>query len=245
MSFSMAQTLPEASEASVWEDDPLLLLPRRHPQDFHKEQIIYAPEDPADGIFLVVRGGVKLSRIAESGREIVIDFLGADEFFGESAMQRRGTRGESAVAIGDAAVMEWSLDELSGIMLRAPELGAALLRAMARRTSRMHARIESMAADPIAHRVVKALLRLGEEFGEPGPGPSVHVMPITHDLLAKYVGTSREIVTQNMSELRRKGLVQYSRSGLDFDPSALRNQLAACCRANGRARQPGPTALQG
>ena len=52
-------------------------------------------------------------------------------------------------------------------------------------------------------------------------------MPITHKLLGKYVGTSREIVTQYMSELRRKHLVQYDRSGLDFDPVELKKLLVA------------------
>lgn len=233
MSLSMVRTLPETS---VWDNDPLLLLPRKHPRSLYKQEVIYTPEDYADSIFLVVRGAVKLSRMAQSGRETVLDFLGADEFFGESAMQRRGLRGEAAAAIADAAVMEWSLDELNGIMLRAPELGGALLRAMADRTERMQARFESMAIDPIAQRVIKALLRLGEAFGEPGPGTSLHVMPITHDLLAKYVGTSRELVTQHMSALRRKNLVRYSRLGLDFDPVALQKQLAAQRRTNGRAR---------
>ena len=224
MSLSMFQPLPETS---VWDDDPLLFLPRKQPQKFRKEQIIYAPEDHADSIFLVVRGAVKLSRIAESGRETVLDLLGADEFFGESAMRRQEVRGESAMAVGDVAVMEWKLDELSDIMLRVPELGCALLRVMADKMSRAGAHIESMAIDPIVQRLIKALLRLGEEFGEPGPGTSVHVMPITHKLLGKYVGTSREIVTQYMSELRRKHLVQYDRSGLDFDPVELKKLLVA------------------
>ncbi len=224
MSLSVFQPLPETS---VWDDDPLLFLPRKQPQDFHKEQMIYAPEDRADSIFLVVRGAVRLSRISESGRETVLDLLGADKFFGESALRRQEIRGESAVAVGDVAVMEWKLDELSDILMRVPELGGALLRVAADKMNRAHARIESMAIDPIVQRLIKALIRLGEEFGEPGPGTSVHVMPITHDLLSKYVGTSREIVTQYMSELRRKHLVQYDRSGLDFDPVELKKQLVA------------------
>jgi CRP-like cAMP-binding protein len=52
-------------------------------------------------------------------------------------------------------------------------------------------------------------------------------MPITHELLAKYVGTSREIVTQHMSQLRRKGLLDYSRAGIEFDPVDLRKTLRA------------------
>ena len=117
MSVSVLQPLPETT---IWEDDPLMILPRKRPQYFKKDQIIYASEDHADSIFLVISGTVKLSRISETGRETVLDFLGDDEFFGETAMQRRGIRGESAVALEDVTLMEWSLDDLSRIMMRSP-----------------------------------------------------------------------------------------------------------------------------
>ena len=96
---------------------------------------------------------------------------------------------------------------------------------MADKVSRANGRIESMAIDQISQRLIKALIRLAEEFGEPGLGTAVHVMPVTHELLAKYVGTSREIVTQHMSQLRKKNLVNYDRSGLDFDPIELKKQI--------------------
>jgi CRP-like cAMP-binding protein len=73
---------------------------------------------------------------------------------------------------------------------------------------------------------VRALLRLGERFGDSNGGsPKVRLMPITHELLAKYVGTSREIVTQHMSQLRRKGVLDYSRAGIEFDPGELKKAL--------------------
>jgi hypothetical protein len=45
-------------------------------------------------------------------------------------------------------------------------------------------------------------------------------------MLAKYVGTSREIITQHMSQMRRNGLLRYSRSGMEFDPAQLRRALS-------------------
>lgn len=167
---------------------------------------------------------VKLNRVSKCERETILDFFGKDEFFGESAM-RGGLRGESAVAVEDLVIMEWELKELSRIMVRCPELGGALLCMMADKMRRTHARIESMAIDHIPQRLIKVLLRLGEEFGEPDQGKLVHVRPITHELLAKYVGASREVVTQHMSELRWRHLVKYDRSGLYFDPDKLKKWL--------------------
>ena len=110
-------------------------------------------------------------------------------------------------------------------MLRTPELGPSLLRVLATKLFDADSRIESLAIDQISQRLVRALLRLGDRFGETNGGSKVRLMPITHELLAKYVGTSREIVTQHMSQLRRKGVLDYSRAGIEFEPAELKKAL--------------------
>lgn len=222
MALSVMNSLPASN---TW-DDPLVLLPRRKPQLYEKDRTIYAPEDRADSLFLVVSGTVKLSRISDGGRETVLDFCPQDTFFGESSLMGRSYRGEMAVALEESSVMEWPADELVRIMLRTPELGPSLLRVLASKLFEADSRIESLAIDQISQRLVRALLRLGERFGDANGGSAkVHLMPITHELLAKYVGTSREIVTQHMSQLRKKGVLDYSRAGIEFDPIELKKAL--------------------
>jgi len=210
---------------SLW-DDPLAVLPRRKPQQFHKDQTVFAPEDAAESLFLVVDGVIKLSRISDSGRETVLDFCSRDTFFGESSLAGASRRGQLAVALEDSAVMEWTLADLEQIMRRHGELAPSLLRVLARRSTDADSRIESLAIDQISQRLVKVLLLLGERFGEQKDGAMVHVLPVTHEMLSKYVGTSREIITQHMSQMRRKGLLRYSRSGIEFDPAKLRDSLS-------------------
>jgi CRP-like cAMP-binding protein len=210
---------------SLW-DDPLAVLPRRKPQTFQKDQTVFAPEDAAESLFLVVDGVVKLSRIAQSGRETVLDFCCRDTFFGESCLLGASYRGQMAVALEDSAVMEWTIDDLDQLMRRHPELAPSLLRVLARKVRDSDARIESLAIDQIAHRLLKVLMMLGDRFGEARGNGVVHILPITHEMLAKYVGTSREIITQHMSQMRRKGLLRYSRSGMEFDPAGLQRALS-------------------
>ena len=221
MSVGAIQSFPLVP---VWED-PLDILPRRRPQDFTRDQTIYTPEDPAHTLFLVVSGMVRVSRISRSGRETVLDCRGPDRFFGESCLLAEPYRGEMAVAQEDTLLMEWSASDLHEIMMRSPALGPSLLRMVASKLRDMEDRVESLATDQIPQRLVKVIMRLGEAFGEPSKGTQVHLMPITHELLAKHVGTSREIITQHMSRLRRDGLLAYSRAGMDFDPAALRRAL--------------------
>ncbi len=211
---------------TIW-DDPLVFLPRRKAQRFNRDETIYSPDDPADSLLLVVGGTVKLSRISGAGRETVLDFCSADSFFGESGLMGRRVRGELAVALEDSAVMEWSADDLATLMMRTPELGPSLLRSFATKLYDADSRIESLAIDQISQRLVKVLLRLGNQFGTYDDSMTLHLMPLTHELLARYVGTSREIITQHMSQLRRDGRLAYSRSGIDFNPAELKKTLPA------------------
>lgn len=209
----------------LWED-PLALLPRRRPQSFNKDQTIFSPDDPADTLFLVVSGAIKVSRFSDNGRETVLDVESSESFFGITSLLGEPERGEMATALEDSQVMEWGVLELRDLMARTPDLGPALMRMVARKLNEADDRIESFAVDHIPRRLLKALLRLGERFGEQSEGsPAIHLMPLTHELLAKHVGTSREIVTQHMSQLRRRGLLDYSRAGLDFEPEKLRDEL--------------------
>ncbi len=223
MALAASNTIPAFD---VWED-PLALLPRRKPQQFERDQTIYSREDPADSLYLVVDGAVKISRISqETGRETVINVESSESFFGISCLLHASERGEQAVALETSRVMEWHLADLRELIGRTPELGPALMRMVAHKLVEADDRIESFANDHIPRRLVKALLRLGERFGETDGSSTVRLMPLTHELLARHVGTSREIVTQHMSGLRKQGLLDYSRSGLEFDPEKLRSGLS-------------------
>lgn len=222
--MALATTNP-ISALGMWED-PLTLLPRKKIQDFEREQAIYSPEDPADSLLLLVDGAVKISRISENGRETVLEVESRESFFGVSCLLGQPQRGELAMPLERSSIMEWPLVELHSLMNRTPDLGPALMRVVARKLMDADRRIESFANDHIPRRLLKALLRLGERFGQSkGSSAKIRMMPLTHELLARHVGTSREIVTQHMSQLRRRGLLDYSRSGLEFEPRALRAEL--------------------
>jgi CRP-like cAMP-binding protein len=68
------------------------------------------------------------------------------------------------------------------------------------------------------------LLQLAESLGTPSNG-NLRLAPLTHQAIAEYVGTSREIVTSHMSDLRRAGMLQYSRRYIDVNAAIIRDAL--------------------
>jgi CRP/FNR family transcriptional regulator len=209
----------------VGTDDPLALLPRTPIREYAKNEVIYGPDDRAEFLYLVIQGRVKLGRLPEPDQEVILDFCHKDDFFGETGFLGDGSYGEQATAMEKTSVMSWSITELRRLMIRTPSLAPALLRVAVEKLEHERRRIESFCLDPIHRRLAKTLLDLARRGGFPAADQMIHLMPTTHEQLARYVGTSREIITQHLNQFRRENLLRYSRQGLDVDPGALERYL--------------------
>jgi CRP/FNR family transcriptional regulator len=206
-------------------EDPLAYLPCSTILTFEKGGVIYDQAQPSSDLCLVIDGKVKVSRNSEDGRTIVVDIYRPDEFFGEDAFLGLSHRSGRAVAMEDTRVMVWHAGSVEGLMEQRPRLAMALLQVLGARALEHTHRIESFSQDDIARRLARSLIRFSERMGEPLNDGSIEMMPLTHETLAQYVGTSREIVTHYMAKLRRDGLVRYSRKKIVVYRDALREAL--------------------
>jgi CRP-like cAMP-binding protein len=205
-------------------EDPLALLPRTPLRRYGKNQVIYGPQERVEALYLIVDGRVKISRPRDDW-EVALAFLQKDDFLGDAVFLGLDRQGEQATALAETSLMAWPIGELKRLLLRTPALGPAFLRYQAQKLSEANARIESLCLDPLKRRLVAALLYMGQRVGQPGDDRFVHILPVTHEQLSSYLGTSRELVTQYMNLLRREGLLRYSRRGLDLNLPALQGYL--------------------
>jgi CRP-like cAMP-binding protein len=203
-------------------EDPLEHLPCSTIHEYRKGQTLYDQTQPSCSLYLILEGLVKVCRVTDKGNHVVMDIYKHDEFFGESALLGSHANPHSAVAIASTKVMTWNIDQLEEIMARRPLLAIALMQLFVKRSLDFGERIESLSLDPIASRLARALLRFSERMGQKTEDGSVHMMGLTHEFLAQYIGTSREIVTHYMNEFRRDGYVQYSRRNLSLGPQMTR-----------------------
>lgn len=201
-------------------EDPLAYLPCSPITDYRAGDIIYSQTQPATRIYLVVQGRVKVSRQTQDS-EVVVDVYQADEFFGEASLAGSGKREELAVALEETRVMSWSAKEIEDTAASRPKLAIALFQLMVRRSVDFGARIESFSAESISRRLMRALTLFAQRFGRAQEDGTIRMTAFTHELLSQYVGTTREIVTHHMSQFRRDGYVEYSRTGISLHPRAL------------------------
>jgi len=220
----MATTLVRVEPKQALED-PLAYLPCSSVLAFGKGETIYSHDQPHSDLYLVLTGTVKVTRVSDCGNLLLVDLYGTDEFFGEASFVNPIQASEHASAHQHTTVMAWKASEVEELIQKRPRLAVALLQAFGQRSINLTQRLESLSTDRIDKRLARSLLRFAERLGKPTPDGAIQMDPLTHDLLAQYVGTSRELITCHMTKLRRQGYVQYSRRSIVLQADALRAML--------------------
>jgi CRP/FNR family cyclic AMP-dependent transcriptional regulator len=206
-------------------EDALMYLPRKAVTDFNRGDTIFDEVNPSKALHLVVQGRVKVTIPMEDGTHTVVDIFNTDDFFGESALLGSHPVPERAVALDSVTLMSWTRDEIEDQIDREPRLGIALMQMLVKRGLEYEERLQSFALDKTPERIVRALLRFAGHLGVPAEDGSMRIPPLTHQVISEYVGTSREIVTFQMNQLRQSGFLRYSRRGIQVYADALREHL--------------------
>jgi CRP-like cAMP-binding protein len=202
--------------------DALSLLPRTPVACYPKRSTIYGHSGGADRLYLVLTGSVKICCTAVDGTQSMLRIVPPEGFFGEASLvpQPESLR-ESAVALAPTQVMTWTPAEVESHVERQPRLALALCQYFGQINDVMRERIVAVATQKTGPRVTVALLQLSREVGDRMPDGALRMNGLTHQLLAEYIGTSREIVTCEMNRLRHLGYVQYSRRFIDVYADAM------------------------
>jgi CRP/FNR family transcriptional regulator len=206
-------------------EDPLAFLPCSNVLEYGKGEVIYSYDQPHSDLYLVLTGMVKVTRVSNHGSPLLVDLYGTDDFFGEAAFVSPLQAFEQATAHQHSTLMAWKAAEIEELIQKRPRLAVALLQAFGQRSIGLTQRLESLSTDRIDRRLALALIRFAERLGRQQEDGSLQMEPLTHELLAQYVGTSRELITCHMTKLRKQGLLQYSRRSIVVHRDLLRDWL--------------------
>jgi CRP/FNR family cyclic AMP-dependent transcriptional regulator len=207
--------------------DPLIHLPCAPILQYSPGQKIYDQRERTSGSYLVIAGKIAVSGITGDGHKVLMAIYAAEEFFGEAAFLGSAVVHEVAVTLETAQIMMWMISEIREVMVKRPKLGLALTQFFPQRRVSCVQRLQSLATDKVSHRLAWALMRFADRFGQPDQEDAERVdVPLTHEMLAQYVGTSREVVTYHLNSFRRRGCLRYSRSAYLLHREAMKECLA-------------------
>jgi CRP-like cAMP-binding protein len=177
--------------------------------------------EPAEAMYVVASGRVKVCRASPRGREQVLHTAGPGDHFNLVPMFEGGACPASVEAITDVTLLALPRERLHALIRKHPDLALALLKELATYLRRMVELVDDLALRTVQGRLAGLLLSLAEavDRGEDVP-------PLTQAEMASRLGTVREVVSRSLRSLEAAGLVSVDRGDitvLDRDGlSALR-----------------------
>src|ERR1700726_874111 len=185
---------------------------------FLKKQTIFTQGDPADAVFHIQTGKVRLTVVSNDGKEATIGILG-DQFFGEGCLTGQPLRLCSATALTDCSVMRIDKKSMIEVLHREHEFSDMFVAYLLARNIRYEEDLVDQLFNSSEKRLARMLLLLAH-FGKEGT-PETVVPKISQETLAEMVGTTRARVSFFMNRFRKLGFVDYGESGLQVHSSLL------------------------
>lgn len=179
--------------------------------DYRRRRFIYRSNDPADALYLIARGRVKLCRIEDStGREAVIDILSAGSLFGESALYAAEPKREKcAIAYENSRLLRIPVGDFKAGMAENRELYDYTFRLIGQRLARAERLVADFALDAIPARLEKLLLEFSRRYGVNETDGVLIDISLPHREIASIVGSTRESVTVRLNAMRREGIIDF------------------------------------
>jgi CRP-like cAMP-binding protein len=190
--------------------------------DYQKGDKVFLQGDPADAIFYVQKGKVKLTVVSHQGKEAVVAILGTGDFFGEGCLAGQPQRMASAATMSDCSIMRLEKQGVIRMLHEQPAFSELFLHHVLSRNIRIEEDLVDQLFNSSEKRLARVLLLLAN-FGKEGK-PEPVIPKISQETLAEIVGTTRSRVSFFMNRFRKLGFVHYDgqfAGGLEVHSSLL------------------------
>ena len=176
--------------------------------DHRVNDVIFAQGDPADSIFYIHRGKVKLTVISNRGKEAVVALLSAGEFFGEGCLAGQVRRMATATAMSPLSITRLAKAAANRVLHEERAFTEVFLQHLLARSIRIEEDLVDQLFNSSEKRLARVLLLLAN-FGKEGK-PETAIAKISQQTLAEIVGTTRSRVSFFMNKFRKLGFISYN-----------------------------------
>jgi CRP-like cAMP-binding protein len=175
---------------------------------YRSNKVVFSQGDPADAVFYIQSGSVKITVVSEQGKEAIVAMLGADDFFGEGALAGQPLRLATVVAHTKSVVVRLEKAAIVRVLHEEPAFSEMFISHLLGRTLRVEADLVDQLFNSSEKRLARALLLLAN-FGKDGK-PEPIIAKISQETLAEMIGTTRSRVSHFMNKFRKLGLISYN-----------------------------------
>ncbi|MFT5018637.1 MAG: CRP/FNR family cyclic AMP-dependent transcriptional regulator [Polaribacter sp.] len=184
-------------------------------KSFPKSTFVYNPGEEADWVYFVIEGVVKTGTINEDGKEVIKNILYPGEMFGELGLSGMIERPDFASSLKAAVeVLRIPVEILKELIKRNPEVGLRMIEKLGARITRSEKRLEQLVFDDARTRIISFLHEQAAKNGMKFGDETLVRHGFTHQDMANITGTSRQLVTIVLNELKKENLINFDRSSI-------------------------------
>jgi CRP-like cAMP-binding protein len=176
--------------------------------NYRVDDVIFVQGTPADAVFYIQKGKVKLTVLSEQGKEAVVAVMSPDEFCGEGCLTGQPLRMATAVAMTECEIMRLDKEVIIRVLHDEPAFSEMFVSYLLARTIRVEEDLTDQLFNSSEKRLARALLLLAN-FGKAGR-PETIIPKVSQETLAEMIGTTRSRVNFFMNKFRKLGLIDYN-----------------------------------
>lgn len=174
---------------------------------YKKGQEVFSQGQSAQKMFLIKGGRVKLSKLAESGEEHILDIRKGGDFLGENLLLEDTLYPLTATCLEDTLICGFDKPGFEKLVLDHPNIGLQVIKNLSRRIDWLTSRVGSFSLSNLEERLYQVLSQVAQEHGvQERQGYSIQ-FPLTHEELGFLVGAHRVSVTRALKSLRETGRI--------------------------------------
>lgn len=178
-------------------------------------QFVFMLDEPADHIYFLIKGKVKLGTFSHEGREIIKEILQNGAIIGELALSGETIRTEYAQALHDeVTLLQIKTTDFQQLMLRHTNLMYLIIQCLGMRLQRVEERLSRIVLQDARKRIIDFLLETAGRDGRKVGFEMLVKHQLTQQDIANLTGTSRQTVTSVFNDLRKMNLIHFNRSSI-------------------------------
>ena len=176
-------------------------------RNYAKGEIVMRESDPAERVYLVTSGKVKLFKLSEEGKEIILDYIQSGTLFGEEGLFGDHIYSVSAASVDTSHICSCTKKDFASLIVENPSLALKVIGSLGEKVQALTDSVENLALHDVESRITRALARLAKTYGREEARGVLLDFKLTHEDLGSLTGASRVMVTRCLNKLKGEGII--------------------------------------
>jgi len=191
-----------------------------------KGEYIYFPSQNHRKLYFTKKGFIKIGYIDEDGNECIKEIIQRGEVFGQITLEKNNLQDEFAQAYkSEVSLCAFNIDDFMMLLQKKPDMALAFSLHLGKKVRKVETRLLNLLNKSVHSRLINLLIQLIPEGSTKNNSASIERF-LTHDDMAKLIGSSRQTVTTTLSMLENEQLIRVAKYHINIPDINLLKKAA-------------------